>query len=323
MLLPMVFLLTAATAAVGPGATLAVALIAPFAMSAATRLGYTPFLVSVVVCHGSGAGFLSPFSTTGAVAGVLLNGTGLGGHQYWTWGVVAAAHTAMAAAAYVLFGRIEERAQAVARTSAGPLGPLTYAHRITAIVTIAWILAAAFLRWPLGWSALAAGILLWLARAASPRAAVARMPWKLLALVTAISVTVSLLNRSGGLEWFKTMLVWIATPGTIHAAIAFVGGVISAYSSTTAVVMPAFLPMVPSIAERFTGVDPVALATSLLLGATLVDVSPLSTSGALCVAAAPHAHAPTPYFRKLLLWGLAMAPIAAAICQLAYPAFAP
>jgi Mg2+/citrate symporter len=81
--------------------------------------------------------------------------------------------------------------------------------------------------------------------------------------------------------------------------------------------------MVPGIAERFAGVDPLALATSLLIGATLVDVSPLSTVGALCVAVAPSGPHATDLFRKLLWWGFAMVLVAAAACYFASPAFAP
>ena len=59
LLLPMIFVLAAATSAVGPGGILATAMIAPFAMSAGLRIGQTPFLISVMVCHGALAGFLS------------------------------------------------------------------------------------------------------------------------------------------------------------------------------------------------------------------------------------------------------------------------
>ena len=49
-------------------------------------------------------------------------------------------------------------------------------------------------------------------------------------------------------------------------------------------VLPAFLPTVPGIVERLGGLDPIAVASAMNLGSHLVDLSPLSTTGALCLA---------------------------------------
>ena len=66
--------------------------------------------------------------------------------------------------------------------------------------------------------------------------------------------------------------------------VAFVTGLISTYSSTSGVVLPTFLPMVPGLVRELGGGEPLAVALSINVGASLVDVSPLSTLGALCVA---------------------------------------
>jgi hypothetical protein len=47
-----------------------------------------------------------------------------------------------------------------------------------------------------------------------------------------------------------------------------------------------------------------------------VDVSPLSTLGALCVAAVPSAGEARVLFRQLLAWGLSMTVVGAVLCQL-------
>ncbi len=60
-----------------------------------------------------------------------------------------------------------------------------------------------------------------------------------------------------------------------------VTGAISTYSSTSGVVLPAFLPTVPRLVARVGGGDPLAVALSINVGSSLVDVSPLSTIGAL------------------------------------------
>jgi hypothetical protein len=58
------------------------------------------------------------------------------------------------------------------------------------------------------------------------------------------------------------------------------------------------------------------VALSINVGGALVDVSPLSTIGALCVAAVPVGHDSKQLFRQLLLWGFAMTLVGALFCQL-------
>jgi hypothetical protein len=65
-----------------------------------------------------------------------------------------------------------------------------------------------------------------------------------------------------------------------------------------------------------TGGDPVAVSLSITVGSALVDVSPLSTLGALCVAAVADAEAARRLFRQLLVWGLSMTLVGAALTQL-------
>jgi hypothetical protein len=49
----------------------------------------------------------------------------------------------------------------------------------------------------------------------------------------------------------------------------------------------------------------------------MVDVSPLSTIGALCVAALPKGtEDPAVLFRKMLIWGFSMTVVGALFCQL-------
>ena len=49
------------------------------------------------------------------------------------------------------------------------------------------------------------------------------------------------------------------------------------------------------------------------IGGHLVDVSPLSTIGALCIAGAPVERTAATLFNKLLAWGLSMSVVGAAI----------
>jgi hypothetical protein len=82
------------------------------------------------------------------------------------------------------------------------------------------------------------------------------------------------------------------------------------------VVLPAFLPTVADLVHKVGGGDPLAVALSINMGASLVDVSPLSTLGALCVAAIASPDTARQLFRQLLVWGLSMAVVGAVLAQL-------
>jgi di/tricarboxylate transporter len=142
------------------------------------------------------------------------------------------------------------------------------------------------------------------------------MPWGVIVMVCGVTVLIGLLEATGGMELFTDLLARLATPSTVNGVIALVTGAISTYSSTSGVVLPAFLPTVPGLVENVGGGDPLAIALSINVGSALVDVSPLSTLGALCIAAVPDAQAVNALFRRLLIWGLSMAIVGAVLCQL-------
>ena len=120
----------------------------------------------------------------------------------------------------------------------------------------------------------------------------------------------------GGLQLFTSLLAALATPHSINGVIAFVTGAISSASSTSGVVLPTFLPTAPGLVQQVGGGDPLAVALSINVGSSLVDVSPLSTIGAICVAALSHAELARELFRKMLIWGLSMTIVGAVLCQL-------
>jgi len=168
---------------------------------------------------------------------------------------------------------------------------------------------------PLGPAAFAGAALLILTRAADETDGLRRMPWPAILMVTGMSALVGVVERTGGMALFTSLLARLALPSTVNALIAFVTGVISTYSSTSGVVLPAFLPMVPGLVRELGGGDPLAIALSINVGASIVDVSPLSTLGALCVAAIADPEVAKDLFRRLMIWGLSMTVVGALLCQ--------
>jgi hypothetical protein len=125
-------------------------------------------------------------------------------------------------------------------------------------------------------------------------------------MVTGVSVLIAMVRAAGGLELFTTGVAGISSSTTLAPLMAFGAGVISVYSSTSGVVLPAFLPMVPDLAQRVAGVNQLDLAWALAVGASLVDLSSLSTVGALFMAGAAAGTDSRRLFNQLLAWGFSM-----------------
>lgn len=328
--LPVLFFVIAlVTASVGPGAISAVALLAPLAMMMGAQAGVSPFLSALMVALGANAGNLSPVTAVGVVANTKMAEAGIGGHETKVWLTNMVVHMIVGAVAYVALSRGSRAPGPALHASDDPLASakahesrlapdatLNPAQRLTLIVIAVWIVSVLALKVNVGLGAFAAGGVLAVARAADEGAAIRRMPWGVIVMISGISVLIGVLEKSGGMELFASLLARLATPDTINGSIAFITGLISTWSSTSGVVLPAFLPTVPALVSKVGGGDPLAVALSINVGSALVDISPLSTLGALCVAAVSDPVESRKLFRQMMIWGLSMAVVGALLCQL-------
>jgi Na+/H+ antiporter NhaD/arsenite permease-like protein len=323
-LLPWIFfVITCGLSTVGPGAVASVALVVPMAMAVGARAGMSPFLTALMVANGANAGNLSPFSSVGIIANTKMQEIGLGGTEWKVWAANFFAHLVLAVFAYVAFGGLKPGKPVEMKDAREtPLEHATTTHWITIVIVSVWIAGIVIFSLPLGPSAFAAGVLLIVLRVADEGAAIKRMPWSAILMVTGMSVLVAVLEATGGMVLFTTLLAKLATASTLHGVMAFVTGLISTYSSTSGVVLPTFLPTVPRLVTEVGGGDPLTVALSINVGASIVDVSPLSTLGALSIAAVVDPRQTQDLFRQLMIWGLSMTIVGAILCQLLMGTFA-
>jgi di/tricarboxylate transporter len=242
------------------------------------------------------------------------------------WAANFLAHVLVAIAAFIALGGMRRRDEPTVNVDGAGAdsgaAPAPKGYWITIVIVSAWIVGIVGFSLPLGPSAFAAAVVLIMARAADENAAFKRMPWNAILMVAGMSVLVSVLEATGGMTLFTTLLAKFATAGTLHGVMAFVTGLISTYSSTSGVVLPTFLPTIPGLVKQVGGGDPLTIALSINVGASIVDVSPLSTLGALCIAAVVDPRQAPDLFRKLMIWGLSMILIGFVLCQLLMGAFA-
>lgn len=300
---------------VGPGAITTVALLIPMAMAIGTRAGVPRFLTALAVANGANAGNLSPISAIGIVANTKMAEVGLGGHEGKVWLGNLLAHLLVTAGAYVALGGWRLPAAAPATGSHDELR-FERRHWVTMAVIAAWIAGVIGFKLSVGLAAFLAASILVLMAVADEAAAMKRVPWGVIVMVCGVTVLIALMEKTGGMDLFSSLLARLASPATVNGVVAFVTGLISSWSSTAGVVLPTFLPAVPGLVEKVGGGDPLAVAISINVGAAMVDVSPLSTLGALCVATVADPAGARVLFRQLLIWGLSMSVVGALLCQL-------
>jgi di/tricarboxylate transporter len=343
----MVFVLTAALSSVGPGNIAATALMAPLGMAAAGRYGIPPFLMAIMIANGASAGSVSPIAPTGIIVNGIVARIGLPDARWSIYGNNFLAHAAVAFGGYLLLGgwRLLRNARTVSTsaphatrdhvrvpayagaTSVGlpeigaaaasePDAASAFDSKqwLTLVVIGALIIGAIVFNVNVGMAALGGALILTLARAANESAAMKAVPWSVIVMVTGVTVLVSLLEKTGGMDLFTAFLGRLSTPATVTAVTAFFTGLVSIYSSTTGVVLPAMLPTVPGIVQHIGGGNAMAIVWSMIVGGHLVDVSPLSTLGALCLAAAPPGTDTRRLFNQLMAWGVSMTIVAAVVC---------
>lgn len=320
-LLPMMFfVLGLVLATIGPGGTPASALLAPPAMAVAAKAGIPPLLMAIMAGNGALAGTLSPFAPTGVVANSVMARIGLMGVEWQTYAYNVLAHSIVGFAGFALLGGLQlfKRHEGHAQTTEPGDDTFHASHWLTLAGIAVLIVGVAGFGANVGMTALAIAATLALLRATDEKKAIEKMPWAVMLMVTGVTVLVSMLEHTKGTELLTGALGNLATEATIAPIVAFGTGVVSVYSSTSGVVLPAFLPMVPGLAERVGGLDPLPIAWSMNIGASLVDLSSLSTVGALFLAAAPPGTDTRAFFNALLAWGLSMSVVGAFVCWLLF-----
>ena len=314
----MFFVLGSIIASLGPGNVATAAMLAPMAMAVAARASIPPFLMAIMVGNGAQSGALSPVAPTGIIVTGLMDKIGLGGFEMRTYIANLIAHAIIAFGGYFLLGGLKLFKNVYTGGEQDDESTrLNRSHWVTLAVIGVVLVFVLFRNANIGMAAFTGAVVLAALRVADHEQAIRKMPWIPILMVSGVSVLVALLEKTGGLDLFTEILAKFATPGTLTGVIAFVTGVISVYSSTSGVVLPAFLPTVPGLIARLGG-DPFGVASSMNIGAHLVDMSPLSTTGAMCIAGISDPEQVRQTYNKLLVWGLSMTVIGAIGCWLAF-----
>jgi len=241
----------------------------------------------------------------------------MGGHEWENYFNTLAAQSCVALAGFFLLGGVS-LFQSGRQFPPGEMAlreTMSGRHRWTLTLLGIFVIGVIGLGVPLAVAAILTAAALPILRLASKEDLLRNVPWGVLLMACGVTVLVGVVEESGGMALFSGGLA-VAGPDYVTGVMGFVTGLVSVYSSSSGVVIPAFMPSVPGIVERLGDTDPLMLAYSINVGSHLVDVSPLSALGALCLAAVPSEEDRRIVFRKVMAWGLSMTVVGGLICQL-------
>jgi di/tricarboxylate transporter len=323
ILLPLIFFLLALIiSAIGPGNIATVALIAPVAMIVAYNTGISPLLMTIMICTGANAGAFSPIAPTGIIGIGLMNNIGINGVELANKIFFSSAllQSITAFGAYFIFKGYKSTSNSSVSININETlkseNKMSKNEIITLSSIVILILAVVVFKLSITLASFTLVSILLLLRVADAEKVIKGIPWDSIVLVTGVSILVQFIDKTGGLQLATSAIANVSSSGAINATLAFINGVISAFSSSSGVVMPTFIPLVPGLIEKLGGGDPSSMITSIAVGSHLVDTSPLSTLGAICIAAYPAMKEKNKLFRNLLIWGLSMAFVGALMAYL-------
>ncbi|MGW2170007.1 SLC13 family permease [Streptomyces sp. NPDC001705] len=345
------FALTGALTAIGAVSPAAVAIVAPIALSFATRYAISPLLMGTMVVHGAQAGGFSPISIYGSIVNGIVEREGLPGSEVGLFLASLIANLLIASVLFAVLGgrKLWARGAVPVDGAAAPAGAngtgagggaekdpgkstgtgtgtgtagtaptavavrpdqdsdgtggatrLTPARIATLVALVALVVAVLGFDLDAGLTAVSLAVVLSTAWPDDSRRAVGEIAWSTVLLICGVLTYVGVLEEMGTITWAGEGVGGIGVPLLAAVLLCYIGAIVSAFASSVGI-MGALIPLaVPFLAQGEIGA--VGMVAALAVSATVVDVSPFSTNGALVLAAAPDVDRDR-FFRQLMVYG--------------------
>jgi Na+/H+ antiporter NhaD/arsenite permease-like protein len=322
------FAVTAVLTGVGAVSPAACAIIGPIALGFAGRYNISPLMMGMFVVHGAQGGGFSPISIYGSLTNSVMADAGLPNSEMVIFLSSLIVNLLMAAILFVVLGgrkliglRIDPDdpdtlsedlhrggATVPARGTGASASTTTRAvgmrHdqilTLIAFVGVAGV-ALAFDK-NIGFVAITAAVILAMLAPNEHKDAVKQVAWPTVLLVAGISTYATILELAGSPEFVGNWAAGLGVAALGPLVLCYVGGVVSAFASSTAL-LPVIIPIgLPLIADG--GISAGLFVAALAVSSTIVDVSPFSTNGALMLANKPDSITEPVYFKQILTYSV-------------------
>jgi Na+/H+ antiporter NhaD/arsenite permease-like protein len=341
----LMFLLTAVLASAGAFTPAAIAIVAPVALALGSRFGISTLAMGLVVVQGANAGAFSPVNPFGVLSNLMLDQAGAPGDTLKLYlycflfnaalGVIAftgvqaivnrrnqkddedtetdgAGGSAAAGPAETdpVVGSPASGAVTTAvlpETSTGTATPtkveVTPMRVLTLVGLVALLVLTTVFGIDVGVASLVIALALIIVKPSVQKPAIETMPWSAILLVTGIVTYVGMLEAMGALEDLQNGIQGLGSSSVAALVVSYVVGIISAFASTTGTLGVISPIVVPIAGDPL--LSPIGVITAVSISSSVVDTSPMSTSGALLMASAQPKDERM-FFRALLLWAIGM-----------------
>ncbi|MFD5828170.1 SLC13 family permease [Lentzea sp. NPDC060358] len=323
------FAITGVLTAIGAVSPAAVAIVAPIAMGFAAKYRINPLLMGVMVVHGAQAGGFSPISIYGTIVNGIVAKEGLPGGEVVLFLASLVVNLLIAAVVFVVLGGMK-----LARHPLGTAAPagtddegvtgtgggagtgggrgtdvateveervtLTAPRIATLVGLVALVVAALVFDLDVGLAAITVAVLLSVVWPETSKQAITQITWPTVLLICGILTYVAVLQTMGTIKWAGDSVAGVGAPLLAALLICYIGAIVSAFASSVGI-MGALIPLaVPFLLQG--EVSSVGLIAALAVSATVVDVSPFSTNGALVLAGAQDVDRDK-FFKQLMVYG--------------------
>ena len=139
-----------------------------------------------------------------------------------------------------------------------------------------------------------------------------KIPWNTIIMICGVGMLINVAIEAGTLD---LMAAWAGSSLPVYvvpAAFSLIGAVMSFFSSTLGVVCPALFPLVPSLAAA-TGISPLIIFSSIVIGAQSSAISPFSSGGSLILGSCANEEERTAMFPRLLFVAVPVSVISATV----------
>ena len=284
------FTVAAVLTAVGAVSPAAVAIIAPIALRFSQRYRISPLLMGLVVIHGAQAGGFSPISIYGGITNQVVERAGLPRNDLALFLASFFFNLGVAVLIFFLFrghrtGRLSEREDRK-ELSAGEPESVQIGlnkHRVLTLVGLLSLgVGSLALELNIGLLAISVAVLLALLAPHDQKRAIEQVSWPTVLLITGVITYIAVLQKIGAVDLVGNSVSRIGAPLLAALLLCYIGGIVSAFASSIAVLGTTIPLAVPFLLQGH--VHAVGVVAAIAVSTTIVDVSPFSTNGALVVA---------------------------------------
>jgi di/tricarboxylate transporter len=199
-------------------------------------------------------------------------------------------------------------------------GEVHAAATVQQLATVAGLVALAVLtlvyKLDIGFVAITIGLLLSIMAPNVQKRAIGQVSWPEIMLIVGVSTYVGVMEKMGTISFVGTSVAGLTSPLMAALLLCFVGAVVSAFASSTAV-LGSLIPLAVPFLQLGTGVDPIGFIAAMAVASTIVDVSPFSTNGALVLANAQGIDRDV-FLRQLMIYGAIVTVLAPVVVWLLF-----